>query len=195
MTQEKSALLGLLEELRTAEAGEVMRRVLGAALQMLIDAEASVHIGAEPHERTTTRTTHRNGAREKTVSTTAGDVTVRIPKTRTGSFFPSLLQPRRRVDQALHAVICEAYVHGVSTRKVDDLVAALGIDSGLSKSEVSRICTALDADVAAWRGRPLGHTRFGVRLLGRDVLPGPHQRARCLPGCRRGHGGEHRRAP
>ena len=179
MTQEKSALLALLEELRTAEAGEVMRRLLGSALQMLIDAEASVHIGAAPHERTSTRTTHRNGAREKVVATTAGDLRVRIPKTRTGSFFPSLLQPRRRVDQALHAVICEAYVHGVSTRKVDDLVAALGIDSGLSKSEVSRICAALDADVTVWRNRPLEHTWFPyvfldatyckVRLNGRVV--------------------------
>jgi putative transposase len=165
MTQDKSALLDLLEELRTAEAGDVMRRLLGAALQMLVDAEAAVHIGAAPHERTATRTTQRNGARDKTVSTTAGDLTVRIPKTRTGSFFPSLLQPRRRVDQALHAVICEAYVHGVSTRKVDDLVTALGIDSGLSKSEVSRICASLDADVAAWRNRPLGHTWFPYVFL------------------------------
>lgn len=165
MTQDQSALLGLLEELRAAESGDVMRRLLGSALQMLIDAEASVHIGAAPHERTTTRTTQRNGGRDKTVSTTAGDLTVRIPKTRTGSFFPSLLQPRRRVDQALHAVICEAYVHGVSTRKVDDLVAALGIDSGLSKSEVSRICASLDGDVAAWRNRPLGHTWFPYVFL------------------------------
>jgi putative transposase len=165
MTQEKSALLGLLEELRTAEAGEVMRRLLGSALQMLIDAEAAVHIGAGPHERTATRTTQRNGAREKVVSTTAGDLTVRIPKTRTGSFFPSLLQPRRRVDQALHSVICEAYVHGVSTRKVDDLVAALGIETGLSKSEVSRVCAALDADVAAWRHRSLEHTWFPYVFL------------------------------
>ncbi len=165
MTQEKSALLGLLEELRMAEAGDVMRRLLASALQMLIDAEAAAHIGAAPHERTATRTTQRNGGRDKTVSTTAGDVTVRIPKTRTGSFFPSLLQPRRRVDQALHAVICEAYVHGVSTRKVDDLVAALGIGSGLSKSEVSRICQSLDADVAAWRGRALEHTWFPYVFL------------------------------
>ncbi len=73
------------------------------------------------------------------MTTTAGDITVAIPKTRTGSFFPSLLEPRRRIDRALHAVICEAYVHGVSTRKVDDLVTAMGGLSGVSKSEVSRI--------------------------------------------------------
>ncbi len=179
MTQDQSALLGLLEVLRSAEEGEVMRRLLGSALQMLIDAEASAHIGAGPHERTSSRTTQRNGGREKTVSTAAGDLTVRIPKTRTGSFFPSLLAPRRRVDRALHAVICEAYVHGVSTRKVDDLVAALGVDSGISKSEVSRVCAALDAEVDAWRNRTLEHTWFPyvfldatyckVRLHGRVV--------------------------
>nr|BAE45067.1 transposase [Terrabacter sp. DBF63] len=137
-----------------------MRRLLGSALQMLVDAEATEHIGAAKHERTTARTTQRNGTREKLVATTAGDVTVKIPKTRTGSFFPSLLAPRRRVDKALHAVICEAYVHGVSTRKVDDLVAALGIESGISKSEVSRICATLDEEVGAWRNRPLDHTWF-----------------------------------
>jgi putative transposase len=84
---------------------------------------------------------------------------VRIPKTRTGSFFPSLLVPRRRIDVALHAVICQAYVEGVSTRRVDDLVVAMG-GTGVSKSEVSRICAGLDADVAAWRTRPLDAQPF-----------------------------------
>jgi len=84
---------------------------------------------------------------------TAGDVQVKIPKTRTGSFFPTLLHPRRRID--LHAVVMEAYVHGVSTRKVDDLVEALGVESGISKSEVSRICADLDTEVEAFRTRPL----------------------------------------
>ncbi len=85
---------------------------------------------------------------------------LRIPKLRAGSFFPALLEPRRRIDRALWAVVMEAYVHGVSTRKVDDLVTALGIDAGISKSEVSRICGDLDQVVAAFRDRPLGHTRF-----------------------------------
>src|SRR5690625_4936087 len=165
MTQLQSALLSLLGVLRDTDENDMMRQLLGSALQMLIDAEATAHIGAAKHERTTERTTQRNGTRDKTVATAAGEVTVRIPKTRTGSFFPSLLQPRRRVDKALHAVICEAYVHGVSTRKVDDLVAALGIESGISKSEVSRICAALDEEVAAWRNRPLGHTWFPYVFL------------------------------
>ena len=79
---------------------------------------------------------------------------------REGSFFPALLEPRRRIDRALLAVVMEAYVHGVSTRKVDDLVKALGVDSGISKSEVSRICADLDGEVAAFRSRSLAHTAF-----------------------------------
>lgn len=85
---------------------------------------------------------------------------LRIPKLRQGSFFPSLLERRRRVDQALFAVVMEAYVHGVSTRKVDDLVKALGADTGISKSEVSRICGNLDEDVAAFRDRPLADQAY-----------------------------------
>ena len=87
---------------------------------------------------------------------------LRIPKLRQGSFFASLLERRRRVDQALFAVVMEAYVHGVSTRKVDDLVEALGADTGISKSEVSRMCAGLDEDVAAFRDRPLGESAYPV---------------------------------
>jgi putative transposase len=165
MTLNQSALLELSAALKAADAGEMMRMMLGSMLQALVDAEATSVIGAGPHERTSARTTQRNGTRDKTVSTTAGDLTVRIPKTRTGSFFPTLLAPRRRIDVALHAVIMEAYVHGVSTRKVDDLVAALGVETGISKSEVSRICADLDADVAAWAGRPLDHAAFPYVFL------------------------------
>ncbi len=85
---------------------------------------------------------------------------MKIPKLSHGSFFPTLLAPRRRIDQALHAVIMQAYVEGVSTRSVDDLVQALGIDSGISKSEVSRICARLDVEVDAFRNRTLGHVEF-----------------------------------
>ena len=155
MTLDQSALLELSEALRAADGGDVMRLMLGAMLQALVDAEATAHIGAGPHERTAARTTQRNGTRDKVVATTAGDLTVRIPKTRTGSFFPTLLAPRRRIDVALHTVIMEAYVHGVSTRKVDDVVEALGVSSGISKSEVSRMATDLDAQVAAFRTRSL----------------------------------------
>jgi putative transposase len=165
MTLNQSALLELNEALRTADGGDVMRRMLGFMLQALVDAEATAHIGAARHERTTARTTQRNGTRDKIVSTTAGDLTVKIPKLRTGSFLPSLLSPRRRIDVALHAVVMEAYVHGVSTRKVDDLVAALGVDAGISKSEVSRICADLDLEVASWASRPLEHAAFPYVFL------------------------------
>ena len=107
----------------------------------------------------------RNGTRPRTLTTTAGELELRIPKLRAGSFFPSLLERRRRVDQALFAVVMEAYVHGVSTRKVDDLVKALGADTGISKSEVSRICANLDEDVAAFRDRPLADTTYPYVFL------------------------------
>ena len=142
-----------------------MREAMTLVLQELIELEAAQAIGAGRYERTDERTTHRNGSRSRLLSTKAGDVELRIPKLRSGSFLPSLLEPRRRIDRALWAVVMEAYVHGVSTRKVDDLVAALGIDAGISKSEVSRICAELDAVVAAFRDRPLGHTRFPYVFL------------------------------
>lgn len=165
MALDKSALLELTEALSSADDGQLMRRLLHTILQALIDAEAAQHIGADPHERTDARTTLRNGTRDKTISTTAGDLTVKIAKTRTGSFFPSLLTPRRRIDVALHAVVMEAYVHGVSTRKVDDLVVALGAESGISKSEVSRICADLDTDVTAFNTRDLGEQAFPYVFL------------------------------
>jgi putative transposase len=164
MTLDQSALLELSEMMQTADGGEVMRRLLGVMLQALVDAEATAYVGAEPHERTETRITQRNGTRDKTLTTTAGDLTVKIPKVRTGSFFPALLAPRRRIDVALHAVVMQAYVEGVSTRRVDDLVVAMG-GTGISKSEVSRICAKLDTEVAAWRSRPLGDQAFPYVFL------------------------------
>ena len=165
MALDQSALLELTEAARTADGGRLMRTQLETMLQALVDAEGTAFIGAAPHERTETRTTRRNGTRDKLVATTAGDLTVKIPKVRAGSFFPSLLAPRRRIDVALHAVVMQAWVEGVSTRKVDDLVAALGVESGISKSEVSRICAQLDAEVAAWRSRLLDELAFPYVFL------------------------------
>jgi putative transposase len=139
---------------------DVVREALGLVLQALIDAEATQQIGADRYQRSASRTTHRNGSRARLLSTKAGDVELDIPKLREGSFFPVLLEPRRRIDRALLAVVMEAYVHGTSTRKVDDLVKALGVDAGISKSEVSRICAELDADVTVFRSRSLAHTGF-----------------------------------
>jgi putative transposase len=160
MALNQSALNELLDALRAGGDLDVVRQALTLVLQALIEAEAAQQIGASRYERTDTRTTHRNGARTRLLSTKAGDVELRIPKLREGSFFPVLLEPRRRIDRALLAVVMEAYVHGTSTRKVDDLVKALGVEAGISKSEVSRICAELDAEVAAFRSRSLAHTSF-----------------------------------
>lgn len=182
MALSQSAASELLEAFRAGDGLDLIRESVRLVLQELIEAEATEVIGAARYERAATRTTERNGHRDRTLSTKAGDVSLRIPKVRTGSFFPVILEPRRRIDQALHAVVMEAYVHGVSTRSVDDLVQALGIDTGISKSQVSRICADLDEMVAAFRSRTLGHTPFPyvyldatylhVRETARADLPG-----------------------
>ncbi|WP_405803488.1 IS256 family transposase [Streptomyces sp. NBC_00210] len=165
MALSQSDLLRLLESLRAADGVETIRAVCERILQELIEAEATARIGAEWNEHTESRTTWRNGHREKSLTTQAGDVELAIPKIRAGSFFPSLLERRRRIDRALDAVVMEAYVLGVSTRSVDDLVKALGADTGISKSEVSRICAGMDAELTAFRTRPLDHTRFPCLFL------------------------------
>lgn len=140
----------LLEE----QDGDVLREGVRVLAQAVMDAEVTALVGAERHERSDDRTAYRNGTRVRTWDTRVGTVELAIPKVRPGSYFPSLLQPRRRAEQALLTVIQEAYVHGVSTRKVDDLVKGLGLD-GISKSEVSRICAELDPIVEAFRTRLL----------------------------------------
>jgi putative transposase len=165
-------LAELVTELGGDEVRFLFRDVVQKALQELIDAELTEAIGARPHERTETRTNQRNGGRSRVLSTPAGDVELRIPKVREGAFFPSLLEPRRRVDRALWAVIMTAYVTGTSTRKVDDLVKALGVESGISKSTVSRICEQLDTEVAAFRDRSLDHVEFPYVFVDATYLHG-----------------------
>ena len=160
MTHQDSALSELLAALQVGDGVDLVRELARWALQELIELEATAAIGAGRYERADGRVTERNGHRQRVVSTKAGDLQIGIPKLRAGSFFPSLLEPRRRIDQALYAVIMEAYVSGVSTRNVDDLVTAMGIDTGISKSEVSRICERLDVRVNAFRNRTLGHVEF-----------------------------------
>jgi putative transposase len=157
---DQSALLEVLDALTAAEVDDRIRQAAQTIYQALIEAELTAVIGAAPHERNPDRLAQRNGHRPRLLATTAGDLELRIPKLRAGSFFPSLLERRRRVDQALFAVVMEAYLHGVSTRKVDDLVKALGADSGISKSEVSRICADLDGEVSAFRDRSLAGQAF-----------------------------------
>src|SRR5687768_501511 len=114
MALDQSALLEVLEALKAADVDDRIRSAATTIYQALV--------GAEPHERTDARAAQRNGSRPRLLSTTAGDLELRIPTLRAGSFFPSLLERRRRIDRALFAVVMEAYLHGVSTRKVDDLV-------------------------------------------------------------------------
>ena len=160
MALDEFAVSELLAALRVGEGTDLVRELAEWALQQLIEVEASAVIGADAWERTDGRVTHRNGHRPRVLSTKAGDLQLGIPKLRKGAFFPEILEPRRRIDQALYAVVMEAYVHGVSTRAVDDLVAAMGVDTGISKSEVSRICAGLDERVGAFRNRTLGHVGF-----------------------------------
>ena len=165
MALSQSALLDLLDALNASDGVDMIRTAVQVMLQELIEAEASTVIGAGPHERCEARIVQRNGHRPRTLTTAAGDLELAIPKLRVGSFFPSLLERRRRIDQALFAVVMEAYVTGTSVRKVDDLVKALGADTGISKSEVSRICADLDTEVTAFADRDLSETEFPYVFL------------------------------
>jgi putative transposase len=170
MALSQSAVSELLDAFRAGDGVDLIRESVRMVMQELIETEAAERIGAARYERTESRTTDRNGVRPRVLATQAGDVELRIPKLRKGSFFPAILEPRRRIDQALYAVVMEAYVAGVSTRSVDDLVAALGIDSGISKSEVSRICAGLDEVVGAFRTRSLDHVEFPYVYLDATYL-------------------------
>jgi len=133
---------------------DFLREAVAVLCQALMELEVSRKVGADRYQRTDQRSTYRNGYRTREWETRVGPVNLRIPKLREGSYFPSLLEPRRRAEKALVAVVQEAYVHGVSTRKVDELVQALGL-GGISKSEVSRLCAELDEHIEAFRNRPL----------------------------------------
>ena len=170
MALSESALSELLDAFRSGDGVDLVRESVRLVLQELIEVEAAEVIGAGRYERNDDRVTERNGHRPRLLATQAGDIELGIPKLRKGSFFPSILEHRRRIDRALYAVVMEAYVSGVSTRSVDDLVAALGIGSGISKSEVSRICSELDTAVGAFRTRDLDHVEFPYIYLDATYL-------------------------
>lgn len=148
------ALLDLLRKGEGEEAGDFVRQAMQRVAQAVIETELEMLIGARRYERSEGRTNQRNGAEPRPWDTTAGTLQLTIPKLRKGSYFPALLEPRRRVDQALANVVVEAYVKGVSTRKIDDLVRQMGVE-GMDKSQVSRLAKLLDDDVATFRSRPL----------------------------------------
>jgi putative transposase len=151
MTEDRMALVELAEKYAD---GDLLRELGQLVLQRLMEAEADARCGAGLHERSPERVNHRNGYRDRALETRLGTLDLKIPKLRSGSYFPSFLEPRKASEQALVAVVQEAYVKGISTRKVDDLVQALGM-TGISKSQVSRLCAELDERVEAFLSREI----------------------------------------
>jgi transposase-like protein len=154
MTDPTIALKEYLSNIGLESDADFLRQGMELLAQMMIEAEATEQIGAGKYERTDARQNYRNGSRSRRWETRVGELDLAIPKLRQGSFFPSLLDPRRPAEKALLSVVQEAYVKGVSTRKVDALAQALGLD-GMDKSKVSRICKELDQAVQEFRERPL----------------------------------------
>jgi len=163
----------LLETLRKMSAGgevDVLREGVRLLAQAIMEAEVTEITGVPKGERDPEhRQTHRNGYRGRRWDTRVGTIDLEVPRVRDGGYLPSLLEPRRRSEKAMLTVIQEAYVGGMSTRRVDDLVRALGIE-GISRSEVSRICAALDAEVRAFRSRPLEETTYPYLWLDATYL-------------------------
>ena len=151
MTEDKIALKALLEQ---ASDADFLRDIIGFAAERMMALEVEALTGADYRARNPERSNSRNGYRERSWETRAGTVPLQIPKLRKGSYFPTFLEPRRTAEKALVAVIQEAYVQGISTRSVDDLVKAMGM-SGISKSQVSRLCEEIDERVNAFLDRPL----------------------------------------
>ena len=151
MTDDRMALADLIQ--KTGD-GDFLRTLAESVLQILMEADVEGVIGAGRYERTAERANHRNGYRDRTLDTRLGQLQLRIPKLRQGSYFPPFLEPRRTTEKALVAVIQEAWIAGVSTRRVDDLVQAMGL-TGISKSQVSKLCKDIDERVGAFLERPL----------------------------------------
>src|ERR1700686_46961 len=174
MTDEMMSLQALLEK---SSDTDLLREMIGFAAHRLMELEVENQTGAAHGERSADRITHRNGYRDRDWETRAGTVELRIPKLRKGSYFPGFLEPRRMAEKAIAAVVQEAYIQGVSTRSVDELVQAMGLD-GISKSQVSRLCEEIDERVKPFLGRPtegdwpyvwLDATYLKVRRGGRIV--------------------------
>ena len=151
MTDDMMNLRALVEK---APDADLLREMIGYAAQRLMELEVGAHTGAGYDQKDPQRLVQRNGYRDRDWETRAGTVELRIPRLRKGSYFPSFLEPRRMAEKALTAVIQEAYIQGISTRSVDDLVKAMGM-SGISHSQVSRLCEEIDGKVKAFLGRPI----------------------------------------
>ena len=151
MTKSTMSLPELLEK---HDEGDFLRAVAEAVLQLIMESDVEGVIGAGRHERAEGRTTYRNGYRDRSLDTRLGTLNLRVPKLRQGTYFPGFLEPRRTSEKALVAVIQEAWIGGVSTRRVDELVQAMGL-SGISKSTVSKLCKDIDDRVGEFLNRPL----------------------------------------
>lgn len=147
----REALLGKLEQMADPD---FLREAMRVTLQAIMEEDVQRLTTLGLHERGEDRSNYRNGYRNREFDTRLGTIPLRLPRTRSGSYLPPFLEPRRRAEQALYVVVQQAYVNGVSTRKVDDLVQAMGLP-GMDKSQVSRICKSLDEQVRAFRERPL----------------------------------------
>jgi len=154
VTNTMSAAELLRKYLESPAGSDLLAEMVKMAAELLMDADVDILGGAGYGERSPERVNSRNGHRERRWDTRAGTVMLDVPKLRRGSYLPSLLEPRRRAEQALVSVVCQAYIEGVSTRRVDDLVRSMGID-GMSKSQVSELAKNLDVKVAEFRNRPL----------------------------------------
>ena len=193
MVKQRMDLLELLRKRGMDGDVDFLREALRVLVDGIMDAEVSAQIGAQRGERSPERVTYRNGYRNRTWDTRVGTMELHIPKLREGSYFPSLLEPRRRSEKALLSVIQQAYVEGVSTRRVDDLIKALGCD-GISSSQVSRICEQLDEVVESCPGSAPGRWSLPLRVAGRPDAAGAggwSHRQRLRGG---GDGGQCRRA-
>jgi transposase-like protein len=184
MTKKKVDQIDGLSKMLVEEHGDVLREILARSLRQVMEAEVEHLCGAEYGERSEERTNARNGYRERGLETRMGSVGLQIPKLRQGTYFPSFLEPRRRWERGFVSVVTEAYVLGVSTRKVEALVEAMGA-KGMSRSEVSRMAAELDAQVEEFRSRPLERSfpylfldalyvkvREGARVVSKAVLVG-----------------------
>ena len=171
MTEDMMSLRTFVD--KTPDA-DLLREMIGFAAERLMELEVGAATGAGYGEKNPLRQAQRNGYRDRDWQTRAGTVELRIPKLRKGSYFPSFLEPRRMAEKALTAVIQEAYIKGVSTRSVDDLVQAMGM-TGISKSQVSRLCEEIDGKVKAFLERPIE----SPEATGWHIPSGPHRLHRC----------------
>lgn len=154
MAEEIMPIQALIGKLEQANGFDFLKETMRATLQAIMEEDVKRMTGLGLHERGEDRSNHRNGYRDRDWNTRVGTIPLKIPRTRSGSYFPPFLEPRKRSEQALFLVVQQAYVSGVSTRKVDDLVQAMGLER-MDKSQVSRICKALDEQVQAFRNRPI----------------------------------------